>query len=303
MQKWNYETCKKEAAKYRTKSEFAKGSPGAYEHSRRHSYWEEITAHMKVLWSEKWSYDTVKEAAKEFENISLFRAAHPGAYDRIVREGWWELVDHIKRRRKQWESIEEVKAEASQYSSRTMFAQESGWAYKRAIEKDWLDEVCGHMEIQYNGYLHCTYSIINSRLGLAYAGVTSQAFEARMAQHRDHSNVTRSKVIANLKDTVYTQESDYVYTPRDVKEFAESDLAKALKERGYKLLNDKSSIGSVGYSKRKWTKKACLEIALGYSTRWEFQKNEPNAQAAAKRYGWMEEVCAHMETIRTSWSK
>ena len=68
--KWTLEKVKEEAAKYGTKREFAKKSPGAYEAGRKRfkEHWAEITSHMEVLWEEKWSYEAVKAEAAKYEN-------------------------------------------------------------------------------------------------------------------------------------------------------------------------------------------------------------------------------------------
>lgn len=46
-------------------------------------------------------------------------------------------------------------------------------------------------------------------------------------------------------------------------------------------------------------KENCRLEALKYSIRFDFQKGSSGAYEAAKRNGWMEEVCAHMSTPRS----
>ena len=52
-----------------------------------------------------------------------------------------------------------IALEAKKFKSRTEFAQSSGSAYKAASERGILDDVCDHMKILHNGYLHCVYVI------------------------------------------------------------------------------------------------------------------------------------------------
>jgi len=55
----------------------------------------------------------------------------------------------------------------------------------------------------------------------------------------------------------------------------------------------------MGYTHgKKWVKQLVQDEALKYKTRSEFQKNSPNAESAARRYGWLDDVCSHMPVIR-----
>lgn len=49
-------------------------------------------------------------------------------------------------------------------------------------------------------------------------------------------------------------------------------------------------LGPHGY----WTKQRCTEESLKYSTRTEFARGAASAYQAARRKGWLDEVCAHM---------
>lgn len=44
----------------------------------------------------------------------------------------------------------------------------------------------------------------------------------------------------------------------------------------------------------KWTKEDCLNFAIKYKTRMDFQKSDKKAYEAAKNHGWLDEVCEHM---------
>ena len=85
-----------------------------------------------------------------------------------------------------------------------------------------------------------------------------------MQQHQSENNPCLSKEIANLDDTAFEQLTDYIYSPYDVKEFAEQKYVNLYEAKGYQVLNDKKSIGNVGYSRKKWSKKLWLIEALKY---------------------------------------
>jgi hypothetical protein len=56
----------------------------------------------------------------------------------------------------------------------------------------------------------------------------------------------------------------------------------------------------------KWTKEKCKETAMQYSHKWQFEQRSPAGMAAARRHGWVEEVCSHMEVRKlpaNTWDK
>ena len=46
----------------------------------------------------------------------------------------------------------------------------------------------------------------------------------------------------------------------------------------------------IGY----WTKERCKEETLKYNTRSEFQKGSESAYQAARKNGWLDDICKHM---------
>lgn len=101
-------------------------------------------------------------------------------------------------------------------------------------------------------------------------------------------------------------QTDYIYSPDDVKSFAEQKYVTLFESKGYHILNDKKSIGNVGYSRRKWKKELCHIEVLKYSKRWSFQKNSVNTYSAAKSHGWLDSICSHMKSVKPEpnfWSK
>jgi hypothetical protein len=48
----------------------------------------------------------------------------------------------------------------------------------------------------------------------------------------------------------------------------------------------------------KWTKDKCLEEALKYKTKKEFNKNSNGVYQASYKYGWFDEVTSHLSTIK-----
>jgi len=52
-----------------------------------------------------------------------------------------------------------------------------------------------------------------------------------------------------------------------------------------------------------WNKEVCIEDALNYTSRHEWQKNNNTAYSIARKNGWLEECCGHMDSVRIVWTK
>ena len=73
----------------------------------------------------------------------------------------------------------------------------------------------------------------------------------------------------------------------------EEYYVRIYKENGWTILNRIKPRG-IGGNITKWTKEKCHEKALKYKTRGEFEKNDSSVCQAARKYGWMDEICSHM---------
>ena len=292
--KWSLENIRKESLKFQSRKEFQKKSESAYQAARQMGVLDEVCSHMEKLWEQKWDFETCKTEALKYQHRNDFRNATPGAYGSARRNGWLDdICSHMSNKAIKW-NLETLRTEAKKYKTRSDFSDGSGGAYKTASEMGVLDEICGHMEIQHNGYYHCVYAIYNLDTNEAYIGVTSQRFQNRMTQHQSGTDTTRSRTIAHLDDTIFEQQTDYIYPPEDVKK-AESRFIEDFNSRGFNILNSKKAVGGVGYSKPHWTFEMVKNEALKFSTRWEFQQSS-RAYDAAKRRGWLDEVCKHMNS-------
>ena len=293
---WTFERVLNEAKKYNTRSDFCSGSYQASAIAKKNGWYETVCANMEVLWEEKWNYSSVLKEAQKYKYRSDFQNGAPGAYGKARNMGWLnECQAHMENRPLKW-SEKTIAYEAKKYESRGEFAKGSGSAYKAAIDSGVLDDVCKHMKILYNGYNHCVYVIKNERLKKAYIGVTSQKYGLRMQQHYSENNPCNSKEIISFSDTTCEQLTNYIYTPDEVKEFAEQQFVDQFEIDGYQTLNNRKAIGNVGYSRRKWTIELCHKEALKYKTRWDFQQFSSNEYTAAKNHSWLDGICSHMES-------
>jgi len=54
-----------------------------------------------------------------------------------------------------------------------------------------------------------------------------------------------------------------------------------------------------------WTKEKCIEVALKYSSKIDFSKNDAVAYGVARKNNWLNEICLHMVVLmpRNYWTK
>jgi superfamily II DNA or RNA helicase len=86
---WTYETCKEEALKYKTKTEFKKGSVTAYETCCKNGWMDELCSHMIGIKSKGyWTYERCKEEALKFKTRNNFHKVPGNAYSVCLKNGW-----------------------------------------------------------------------------------------------------------------------------------------------------------------------------------------------------------------------
>lgn len=301
VKKWTKKEIHKTAKKFKHRKDFAKNSNGAYDAAKKMNILDEVCSHMEALWEQKWTDESIKKEIKKYKFKSEFINKSRGAYQAALRLGIYKKISKgMPNGRVKWD-INTLTKEAKKYKHRSDFASNSGGAYSAALSLGVIDEVCSHMKILYNGYLHCIYSIQNNKD--IYIGVTSQRFKERVSQHLKPKNSTNAKEIVKLPNTKFTQLTDYIYTPDEIKKGVEKNYVIKYQKLGFNVLNSSSSLGNIGYSRRKWTDEKLQEEAKKYTGRFDFQKGSPSAYQQARVRGKLEEICQHMPTKHEYWTK
>lgn len=145
---WTIEEVKKEALKYKTKTEFSKKSPGAYQKALRMKNIDTICSHMPKDYNTPWTIERLKEEAKKYKSGGEFKRKNPGAYNKAAIRGvLYTVCQHMKLRKKWTE--EDVALEALKYKTKTEFIKLNNDAYQAAQRKKIVDKVCRHMKKEF----------------------------------------------------------------------------------------------------------------------------------------------------------
>ena len=139
---WTKEGCKNEAKKYKSRSEFAIKSNGAYEAARKNRWLDSYT------WFEEkrkkdgyWTYETCYEEAKKYKSRRAFGMNCGTAYRVARKNGWLDEYIWFKEKQKHnyWNQ-ETCFEEAKKYKAKSEFAKKSGGAYNLARKNGWLND-------------------------------------------------------------------------------------------------------------------------------------------------------------------
>lgn len=136
---WNKETCYQEALKYKTRTEFARGSKTAYNYARIND-WVKDYIWFEVIHN-KWTYDECYKEALKYKKKSDFQNGSGGAYHRAIREKWMKDYHWFKKRvgNRKW-TYEKCYEEALKYKNRKDFMNGCSGACVAAEKHKWMKD-------------------------------------------------------------------------------------------------------------------------------------------------------------------
>ena len=186
---------------------------------------------------------------------------------------------------------ERCKQIASEFKTRKEFQNNYRVAYNKSLKNGWLDEICSHMVTSGHRYKRCIYAIEFPDRKV-YIGLTYNV-DKRFIKHTSDpkSSVYKYMKMTNMEPTI-KQLTDYIDVDLASKE--ESLKLQEYVKNGWTVINI-SKCGSVGGKFIKLTKELCNIEAQKYKRRNQFKINSPQAYSAARRNGWIEEICSHMD--------
>ena len=292
---WNFERCWGEALRHLTRTSFFYGSPGAYACASRNGWLDKICSHMTSPHKPHgyWTPDRIREISMKYDSRTAFKHGDNKAYQAAQQHGWLdEVCSHMTACYTTW-SYESVMKEALKYEFRTAFEDCSPGAYAHAARNNYLDEACSHMSIIGNRCKRAIYALEFPNNSV-YVGLSFNP-EGRLKKHGNSSN--NKHVREYVKSQAYYHEVIFEgwYDQRNVK-IAEEDTIRYYEDLGYNVLNIHKA-GGLGGSSIKWTKDEIHKVALNYNSRSEFCDAFGGAYGAARKYGWLDDVCSHMEPL------
>ena len=254
--KWNYDTCYKEALKYKTRKEFQDNNVSAYTRALQYKWLKDYTWFKPAKTGQtKWTRQRCYEEAKKYIYIEDFRSISHFAYEKARVNNWlkdynWLIKKPIQvtvSQSKLYWTKEKCYEEAKKYKTRTEFqyAKGANIAYRISVENGWINE---------------------------YEWMTPMAKPNRYWDNYERCYEEAKK---------YKTRTEFQY-------------AKGA-SRAYKYSLKNGWIDSFRWMspKRKqsgyWTKERCIIESKKYQTKKDFRKESPSAYTIAMRNGWYKE--------------
>ncbi|MCM0606603.1 MAG: GIY-YIG nuclease family protein [Xanthomonadaceae bacterium] len=244
-----------------------------------------------------WDYEKTLVAAKACKSRSEFIQKYKTAYMYIRSLG---LLQKLYKEAKlhsvykmDW-TFEECRKEALHFKTRSDFFKNSS-TYHFARRRGWLEKITRHMKAQGSYTLRKIYAIEHPDKSV-YVGLTYN-FDRRYEHH-----MKNHKILMKKKRTIGNKfiKFDVLYPAGEAAK-QEQKLIDLYIQKGWKILNINKA-GSLGGNIIKWDFNSCLKEAKKYKTREAFLKANPSAVVTARKRGWMNKICSHMNYINYPWT-
>jgi hypothetical protein len=143
-QRWTYEKVKKEALKYKSRTDFQKGSRGAYKFALRETVLNEICVHMVPKYN-YWPYRELLMEAKKYRTRAEFQKKSTAYQVGLRRKLLNRICSHMKSSKRLPYTLKELKKEALKYKRKIDFQKGNVGAYEAALKRSDYEKICGHM--------------------------------------------------------------------------------------------------------------------------------------------------------------
>ncbi len=147
---WTLDACKKDALKYKSRTEWVQRSPGAYSSARTKGWIDECCVHMRVrkLENGTWTLENCKKDALKYETKGDWKK-HSGAAYGIAWANEWlvECCAHMRiiRNRKGYWTLDLCKVQARKYRTKNEWETKHAASCDAARRNGWFQECSAHM--------------------------------------------------------------------------------------------------------------------------------------------------------------
>lgn len=292
---WTYETCYEEAKKFKTRAEFYRKSPSAYQLAREEKWLDDYVWFVsKATPAHFWTYKKCYEAARKYKTRDEFNKKDSKAYTAAYRNGW--LDDYTWFEKKFAWTYESCLTIAKQFKTKREFELGHKGAYTAAVRHGWIKQFDWMVKNRVNilsDNVDNVYMYYFEDYNAIYVGRTINIIR----RDREHIFNTNNDVVARfavehnitVPAMVILEEKLTLEQGQEREDY----WVNHYKEQGYNILNSArtgvgiGSLGSIGNT--KWTKDKCYKEAKKYSHKKEFQLGSVGAYTRALKKGWLKD--------------
>jgi hypothetical protein len=148
---WDLKSCASEARKFKSRTEWAKGSSTSYSIAAQNGWLNHCCAHMaqKIKPNGFWTKEKCKAEARKFECRSDWAKKSGTSYNVALSKKWLdECCTHMHQKRKPmgyW-TLERCEEEAKRHSCSTDWQKANAASYAIAIERGWYSQCSAHFK-------------------------------------------------------------------------------------------------------------------------------------------------------------
>ncbi len=290
---WTKERCHREALKYKTRSDFNRGSVSAYSSAYELKWLEDICSHMTIIGNHYnrciYSYEfddnyvyvgltyNIEERKKQHDKRGPVRR-------HILKTGILPIFNIL---------TDYISDEFAVIKEREFLEYyiENGWKILNSVKTGalgggktkWTKEKCQEEALKYN-------DIGSYKKGsLSYRAAVRNKWLDDICTH-----MNRTKKPSNFWTKERCIENALNY--KSLKDFIKESPGAYSFCKKKKFLDEvtKHMIKRINKPKGYWTKERCEEEALKYNMRSRFQKNSISAYQTAINNMWLDDICKHM---------
>lgn len=290
--KWDKESCRAEALKYTNRSDFHKYAVGAWTAACEKGWLDEICKHMIVKWHPKWDKESCHQEALKYTNRKEFQKHASGAWAAASKNDW---LDEICSHMEVLGNLFKRCIYSFEFSDNYVYVGLTDNFRRREIEHLSKSDSAVFQHIQKTN-LKPTAKILHEYTDKVAAQKLERSFlEDYISKGWNALNKIKTGSLGGR--TLYWTKERCIEAGKKCKTKGEfikkyyGAYSSAVKHGWY----DEISAHMVLPDKQlKWTKERCIEAGKKCKTKGEFEKTYSGAYASAKRYGWYDEVTAHM---------
>ena len=304
--KWTKELCMSMLKKCHSLTEFKSCYPSAYYSCQANNWLNEVYQ----LYPENFTIEDIRKEASKYKYRKDFWRYSRDAYNSAYRQGVLSKVcaefSLVVTNEEENETINpcvseqdivDLKIVAQKYQTKKAFKKGDRAAYNRACRLHVLQSICSHMKKPKIWTTEeCAVIALKYNQRSDFRKKDKNAYEAA----RDHGwlDIICAHMPKPTPQKIWTKEECATiarkYSERSKFRKSNQNAYHAAREHGW--LDEICTHMPNPVLPQNWTKEVCATIAKKYSKRSEMMRLDRNAYNAARKHGWLDEICAHMRT-------
>jgi predicted GIY-YIG superfamily endonuclease len=285
------ERCQEEALKYNSRKEFSNNSKPEYTKALKKSWMDEICKHMIKKPASYWTKEKCYEEALKYKTRTEFKNGSYQAYKYSLINCWFDdicahmpIIGNMYKRCIYAFEFSDNSVYIGLTSNLDKRRKSHYISYRSQVNKHIKNSKLEPIVVKLTGYIDVEKAVIKE----------GEYIELYKNKNWNILNIQKSGNIGGNKRKITEDKCREV-----VEKYSSLSLFRKEQPNFYKniirydwkhlLENLNRDIKPKGY----WTKEKCGEIALKYSRRIDFFKNDVSAYNKAQINGWLDEICRH----------